>query len=185
MIQSAALLMSERGVDATSFSEVLAHSGAARGSIYHHFPGGKAQLIEEATRYTGDFFLAGLTAAMETEDPLAALDATVALWRAILRDSDCAAGCPVVAAAVAGDSTPAARRAAADAFRDWERLHTKVFKRAGISQGRARSLATLIVASVEGAVILARAQGSTAPLERVVDELHPLVRDALGETRHR
>ncbi len=38
MIQSAALLMRERGVDATSFSEVLAHSGAPRGSIYHHFP---------------------------------------------------------------------------------------------------------------------------------------------------
>ena len=31
----------------------LAHSGAPRGSIYHHFPGGKAQLVEEATRYGG------------------------------------------------------------------------------------------------------------------------------------
>ena len=51
MIVSAALLIREHGVEATSFSAVLAHSGAPRGSIYHHFPGGKAQLVEEATRY--------------------------------------------------------------------------------------------------------------------------------------
>ena len=59
MIETAAVVMRERGVEATSFSEVLARSGAPRGSIYHHFPGGKAQLIEEATRYAGDFTAAG------------------------------------------------------------------------------------------------------------------------------
>ena len=55
MIESAAALFSERGVDATAFSDVLEHSGAPRGSIYHHFPDGKAQLAEEATRYAGEF----------------------------------------------------------------------------------------------------------------------------------
>ena len=64
MIETAAVVMRERGVEATSFSEVLARSGAPRGSIYHHFPGGKAQLIEEATRYGGEFTAAGLTAAL-------------------------------------------------------------------------------------------------------------------------
>ncbi|MEU3069077.1 hypothetical protein ABZ712_19585 [Streptomyces sp. NPDC006906] len=31
-----------------SFTDVLTQSGAARGAIYHHFPGGKNQLATEA-----------------------------------------------------------------------------------------------------------------------------------------
>src|SRR5438477_181964 len=46
MVRSAASLIRTRGVNATSFSEVLADSGAPRGSIYHHFPAGKKQLAE-------------------------------------------------------------------------------------------------------------------------------------------
>src|SRR3989440_11061505 len=84
MIETAALVMRERGVEATSFSEVLARSGAPRGSIYHHFPGGKAQLIEEATRYAGEFTATGLATALAQEDPVAAIRALSASWGRIL-----------------------------------------------------------------------------------------------------
>src|SRR5688572_33420325 len=70
MLESAAILFRERGVHGTSFSDVLAHSAAPRGSIYHHFPGGKAQLAEEATRYAAEFITGGLTAALAREDPV-------------------------------------------------------------------------------------------------------------------
>src|SRR4051812_17651056 len=116
MIQSAMLLMGEHGVDATSFSQVIEHSGAPRGSIYHHFPGGKAQLVEEATRYGGDLIADGLSAALEHKDPVAAVDGIVDFWRAALRDTEFAVGCPVVAATVEGDRTPGAREAAAETF---------------------------------------------------------------------
>src|SRR5437763_16765161 len=53
MIVSAAVLMRERGVQATSFSEVLEHSGAPRGSVYHHFPEGKNQMIDSALDAAG------------------------------------------------------------------------------------------------------------------------------------
>jgi len=48
MVQCAAMQIGRHGVSATSFSELLVGSGAPRGSIYHHFPNGKAQLVEEA-----------------------------------------------------------------------------------------------------------------------------------------
>src|SRR2546421_4907172 len=88
MIETAAVVMRERGVEATSFSEVLARSGAPRGSIYHHFPGGKAQLIEEATRYAGEFSAGGLAAALKDDDPVEAVRAFSAGWNRILRKSD-------------------------------------------------------------------------------------------------
>jgi AcrR family transcriptional regulator len=179
MIESAALLMRERGVQATSFSEVLAHSGAPRGSIYHHFPGGKAQLIEEATQYAGEFTAAALAAALAQEDPVAAIARFTSMWRRILTRSDFADGCPVVAATLEGDAPASARAAAAGAFSNWERLLADGLEPHGIAPERSASIATLAIAAIEGAVVLARAQRSTGPLERVADELERLLVDAL------
>jgi TetR/AcrR family transcriptional repressor of lmrAB and yxaGH operons len=180
MIESAALLMRERGVEATSFSEVLSHSGAPRGSIYHHFPAGKAQLIEEATRYAGDFIAAGLAAALADDDPVRAVGVFASTWRQVLRGSDFAAGCPVVAATLEGERASQARDAAGLAFSRWEDLLATAIEEHGPSRERARSLATLTIAAIEGAIVLARAQRSSAPLERVTDELERLVAGVVG-----
>lgn len=181
MIRSAALLMRERGVEATSFSDVLAHSGAPRGSIYHHFPGGKAELVAEATAWAGDVSARGLAAALEDGDPIAAINRFFDGWRAVLRESGNLAGCPVVAAAVEGDRTPGAREAAGAAFARWEDLLADAIAARGIEADRARRLATLVVAAIEGAVVVARAQGSPAPLERVAGEVETLLREALEQ----
>ena len=185
MIQSALVLMGEHGVEGTSFSQVIEHSGAPRGSIYHHFPGGKAQLVEEATRYAGDTAAKIATDAVERheDDPVAALDAIVGFWRTVLYNSDFAAGCPVIAASLEGDRTPAAREAAREAFARWEDLYTEVLQRAGVPEERARSLGSIAISAVEGAVILSRAERSNAPLERTVDELHRLFHDAIDEAK--
>src|SRR5262245_17893436 len=80
MVRSAAYLFRERGYSGTGFRDVIAHSGAPRGSIYHHFPGGKVQLAEEAVKYAGDFLNAGILAATEGGDAASAVDAFVAWW---------------------------------------------------------------------------------------------------------
>jgi AcrR family transcriptional regulator len=180
MIESAALLMRERGVEATSFSEVLSRSGAPRGSIYHHFPGGKAQLIEEATRYAGEFTAAGLAAALADQDPVAAVRMFARFWRRILRDSDFSAGCPVVAASLEGGRSGGARDAAADAFARWEELLATALEGQGVPRERAHSLATLTITSIEGAIVVSRAQRSLAPLERVAEEVERLVVGAIA-----
>lgn len=179
MIRSAALLIRERGVENTSFSDVLAHSGAPRGSIYHYFPGGKAQLIEEATRWAGGFIVIAETAALEGDDPVAGVEAAVGFWRSVLSETDFAAGCPVVAATVEGDKMPAARDAAAEAFRQWVRPIAQTLERRGVARARAEALAALIISSIEGAVIIARAQRTMDPLDQVGDELRTIVRDAV------
>ena len=52
MIAGAARLLAQRGLQATSFSTVLAETNAPRGSIYHHFPGGKEELVTAAIEAT-------------------------------------------------------------------------------------------------------------------------------------
>ena len=185
MILSALVLMGEHGVEGTSFSQVIEHSGAPRGSIYHHFPGGKAQLVEEATRYAGDMVVKLLESAVEQSegDPQAALGAISGFWQALLSDSDFRAGCPVVAATLDSPHSPAAREAARDAFTRWEAGYTELLGNAGVPKDRARSLASIAVSGVEGAVILSRAQRSNGPLERVIVELRKLFEDAVREAQ--
>lgn len=179
MIRSAALLFRERGVQGTSFNDVLAHSGAPRGSIYHHFAGGKTQLAEEATTWAGEWVMAGTVAALRERDPVAAVAGFAAGWRRVLADSDFEAGCPVVAAALEGDREPTVRDAAGRAFAAWEDTLAAAFADRGVPDARACSLATLVIAAVEGAIVVARARRSIAPLERVTDELTTLLAAAL------
>jgi AcrR family transcriptional regulator len=184
MIQSALVLIGANGVEATSFSQVIEHSGAPRGSIYHHFPGGKAQLVEEATHYAGDVVARVFTEALGRGDAIAGLKAVGDFWRGILHDSDFSAGCPVLAAALQSDSLPGAREAARESFQRFQDLHFQLLTRAGVPPDRAKSLAAIAVSAIEGGIILARAQHSNAPLDRVLDELHTLFADALRQVKH-
>src|SRR3954447_907538 len=183
MVQSAALLMREHGAENTSFTQVLAHAGAPRGSIYHYFPGGKTQLIEEATRWSGEFIASGMARMFERGDPLDVLDAWPPFWREVLESSDYAAGCPIAAAAMEGDRTPTVRDAAGEVFRRFQDVFAAGLNRHGIEPARAASLATMAFAGIEGAVILARAERSFEPVERTVDELKTLVAGALAGER--
>src|SRR3977135_2427127 len=54
MIKAAFDLFRKRGYHATAFSDVVQESGAPRGSIYFHFPGGKQELAREAIALAGD-----------------------------------------------------------------------------------------------------------------------------------
>ena len=53
LIDSTIALIRRRGVHATGLTDLLNHSGTARQSIYQHFPGGKAELVEHATKEAG------------------------------------------------------------------------------------------------------------------------------------
>jgi AcrR family transcriptional regulator len=181
MLRSALVLMGEQGVEATSFSQVIEHSGAPRGSIYHHFPGGKAQLVEEATRYAGDRISKLVTSAVgENDDPIAALDALLNFWATALENSDFSAGCPVLAATLDGDRA-SARAAAGEVFARWEHGWAQRLERAGVPAQRAASVASIAISAIEGAVILSRAERSRAPLDHAIAELRILFEIALRD----
>jgi len=153
MVRGAASLIRTRGVNATSFSDVLAESGAPRGSIYHHFPKGKDQLAGDAIRWTSERVLAHQRECRATT-PGGVLDCFVDMWRQVVLTSDGAAGC--VVAGVAIDTTADDRATIVPAR-------------------RASRIAVATVAGMEGALILCRAEGSSASLETVAAELKRLL----------
>jgi AcrR family transcriptional regulator len=155
---------------------VLAHSGAPRGSVYHHFPGGRTQLIEEAVALAGDFVAGLIEAAARTGDPAVAIDKFVSLWRTWLADSDFTAGCPIVAVTVANDDSV---RLAGGVFGRWTDGLATAFGAHGLPDARARRLAMFVIAAVEGAVIMCRAERSIEPLDAATGEIHELLVHAL------
>lgn len=176
MVRGAAELLRQRGYTGTGFREVIEGTGAPRGSIYHHFPGGKAQLAEAAVEYVGT--LAGESIA--DDDPIAALRAFVELWRVGFERSGCRAGCPIAAVAVERhDEAPQLLDSAAAAFGRWREAFSNRLRASGLSGDRADRLAALVVAAVEGAIVLSRAERDPAPLLDVAAELELVIADAL------
>jgi AcrR family transcriptional regulator len=178
MIESAALLFREQGYSGTGFRDVIEHSGAPRGSIYHHFPGGKAELAAETVRYAGDVVATRVGRTAGGGDPAAALHAYLEWWVRTLEGTGFRAGCPVIAVAVEAQAEPAVTEAAAEAFERWESLFAASLRQAGVAPARASRLATLTVAAIEGAVVLCRAERSTQPLMDVGKELEAAINSA-------
>jgi len=174
MVESAASLIAHRGVNATSFSEVVADSGAPRGSIYHHFPDGKRELTESAIRWTSEQMLAYLHQA-PIGSPSDVLRHFIGIWRAVVLRSGGAAGCAVAGVAVDTVDDASLLAEIRSTFRSWVETLATQLEVSGIPTDRARSIATTALATMEGALILCRAEGSTDPLELAADELGRLL----------
>jgi AcrR family transcriptional regulator len=181
MITSTALLIREKGARATSIDDVLAHSGAPRGSVYHHFPGGRDQLLREATDFAGGYIAARIG---RSDDALVLLDSLIGEYRDVLARSDFRAGCPIVAVAVeAGDPGSDLHEHAAAAFAGWQALLAGRLSADGVPPARAEELAVMAIAAIEGALIMARSRREPGPLETVHRQLRDLVRAELDQGR--
>ncbi|WP_338757307.1 TetR/AcrR family transcriptional regulator [Nocardia vulneris] len=168
-------LIRRRGVAGTGITELVTYSNTARRSIYQNFPRGKQELVEEATRAAGKIMAAGIAATAGKGSASVRLAAFVKMWKELLITSDFTAGCPVVAAALAGSEVPAAPAIAAESFAAWESLLTDQLAAEGIADEPAASLATMAVAAIEGAVIMAIAGRTVTPLDRVATQLDRLL----------
>jgi TetR/AcrR family transcriptional repressor of lmrAB and yxaGH operons len=180
MVESAVVLLAKRGFQGASFTEVLAHSKAPRGSIYHHFPDGKEQLIAAAIDYAGARAVL-LLDALSGRRPVEVVDAFMAMWRAVLERSGFTAGCSVLAVTVSADSGVLLERAG-EVFRSWQARLAELLRAGGLAAEDADGLATMMIAASEGAVVLARAQQSLAPLDTVHRQLRVLAATYGDET---
>lgn len=177
MVVSTALLMRERGARATSIADVLAHSGAPRGSAYHYFPGGRTQLLGEATDYAGEYVARRIRRAGSARQ---AFDGLIEYYRVQLSDTEFRAGCPVVAVAVeSGEpgsaAEPELREHAAAVFAVWTQALAELLVTDGLAETAAADLAVLLVSAIEGALVLARAARDTEPLDVVHRHLRSLL----------
>ena len=168
LLYGAGRLLAERGYAGMELRDVAERGEAPRGSIYHHFPGGKVQLAAEAAELDGVRIRTGIERSLAERG----LKQTLVMFGEIFRrrsaEDPGLIGCPVAAAALARPEDPALADAATAAFESWEGAIAAALEREGVAPERAAVFAGMVISTVEGALVRARAAGDHAPLDSAI-----------------
>lgn len=165
LITAMADALQRRGLHGVGVSELLGRARSPKGVLYHHFPGGKAELAMAAIDSVVARITARLGALAARPEPLQALADWLAQAERQLRDSGFERGCPL--ATVALESSPddtQLRETLARAFAALRRALAELLSKAGIAPGRAEALASLVLSAYEGALLQARVAGDGAAM---------------------
>jgi len=176
LVRAAIALVQEKGVEGTGLTELLARGDVARRSLYQHFPGGKDELIAASTRQVGEVTAVVIRELVGQVDAATLFELMLATIRQGVVDSDFRYSCPIAAAAYAPADSDRVRDAAGAAFADWRGAIADVLVEEGRPADAARGLAGFMVATVEGALVVARATRSTEPLDQAAVYLAELLR---------
>jgi AcrR family transcriptional regulator len=168
MVQSAATLIRERGIHGTGLREVVAHSGGPRGSLGRFFPGGKTQLVTEAIDLALVEMFGDLERALsEAETFPEAISVIVTPWRRLLVDHDFTLGCPLAATTCDAADNDSLRTHVVEWLGRWRAPVVDAYTRFGAQRAEAEAHATVLMAALEGALMLARAQRNIEPVNTV------------------
>lgn len=170
-------LMRTKGFAATGINELVAVSRSPKGSIYHYFPGGKDQIAAEAIRRSGDEAAGATRAAFQRHrTPRAAVRAIIEWQIDELVASDFGVGCPIAAATLDAASRPGpVREACRDAYESWQNALAEGLSRRAVLTPSTRGDAAVLLSAIEGALLLCRAERSTAALGHLMDRIDSLV----------
>jgi TetR/AcrR family transcriptional regulator, lmrAB and yxaGH operons repressor len=163
MLSAAVELFRARGYEGVGVAELLQRSGAPRGSLYFHFPGGKEQIGAEVVERVG------VTVAQRFRE-LAATDVDLNTFIERVfkttakecKERDYKASCPMaaIAAGVSSDN-PKLQAAIRDAFAAWEREIAAAAETRGMTRKNAETFASSFVTAMEGAFVVSKAQGNS------------------------
>lgn len=182
MIETTLRLIQARGLHGVSLNDILSESGAPRGSLYFHFPGGKETLVLEAMQAGIDEASQALRESLaQATTPAEGVRLFFRAAAAEMTDSEYRFGCPVApiildAPEVSSELATVCRAA----LEDWTRMYHEVLQSAGLAPARAERLARMIVACLEGALIMARSQQASSIITEVGEEVSDLVATALA-----
>jgi TetR/AcrR family transcriptional regulator, lmrAB and yxaGH operons repressor len=177
MIQAAAELFRRKGYHATSFSDMVRESGAPRGSIYFLFPGGKDEVVSEAIVVAGD----------EIEDAVAGAaaraDDAVSFVRVFAQDialrleaSGYERGCAIATMVLElAPTDEGLSDGFAQVFARCRAALAAQFEHWGFAPERALADADVVMAALEGALIVSRAERSLASFHHTTEALVTII----------
>jgi TetR/AcrR family transcriptional regulator, transcriptional repressor for nem operon len=186
ILERSAPVFNTKGYFGASMHDLVLASGLEKGGIYNHFES-KEQLALESFDYAVEVMRGRFDAALEGKaGALERLFAIVDVLGALAEDPPVPGGCPVLNTAVESDGAhPALKERAAEAMSGWLRLVGREVKE-GVKSGEfspatdPRSVASVVVATLEGAVMLSRLEDDHEHMGRVVGHLKDYLR-SLGD----
>jgi TetR/AcrR family transcriptional repressor of nem operon len=176
IVSEAAPIFNQRGYEGSSLNDLMAATGLKKGGIYRHFSG-KEELAAESFDYMWD--VAWSTRMMHVDRTAPGVEQLKQLIASFVhRRLPFAGGCPILNTAVdADDGNPTLRERVRKAMRTWiARMQTIVRK--GIERREIqrsvdpKTVATMILATLEGALMISRLDRSYDALLRAEQHLN-------------
>ena len=183
IVGATATLLQRQGYPGSGLKQISTESGAPFGSLYHFFPGGKVELAAEALRWSGEGYQLLVEAVIDSSpDIVSGIGNAFTAAAETLRLSDYADACPIATVALEVASTnETLRKVTAEIFEAWIAATTGRLHDAGLPVERARELAILAIAALEGGFLLSRAAKQTEAMESLGRLVTDAVRRALEE----
>jgi len=186
IIEQAAALFNQQGYAGASMSDLMRVTGLQKGGIYNHFRS-KDELALEAfdfvTNRIQQKFMGALKGKRHAVDRLIAI---INVYEHLLDEPLLEGGCPILNTAVESDDThPALRKRAQLAMDGWRSLIQRIVAQ-GIKRGELHStvdvdtVATILISTIEGAIMLSKLYGDASYLVRALDYLKAYVQQQLA-----
>lgn len=183
IIQTASRLFRKQGFTATGLNQIVEESGAPKGSLYHYFPEGKESIAAAAVAWAGErvaLTLAGLVS--DAEGPGDLVRRYAALLGGWMAQSGFRDGCPIATTLLeTAPQSSVLRQAGQEAFAAWSAVFSTSLQASGVAAERATRLASMAVASMEGALIQARVAVDQQPLLDAAEEVAMAFGTAIDE----
>jgi TetR/AcrR family transcriptional repressor of lmrAB and yxaGH operons len=176
LILAAVRLFQERGYHGTGTADILLAARAPRGSLYHHFKGGKAELASAAAAWLADEVTSRIerlrSKGVASSKVVESLARASAVWLEATRYRQGS----LLAALTAGlGAEPSLAPAVASAYCRIEEVFKLTFAASGIDARAAAALAQTTMVELEGGLLLARARRDShllvARMNRVSEQI--------------
>lgn len=186
IIEQAAALFNQQGYAGSSMSDVMRVTGLQKGGIYNHFRS-KDELALEAFNFAVERIQQRFRGALkEKRHAVERLMALLSVYGRFLEDPPVQGGCPLLNTAVESDDAHPALRAQTQLAMDaWRSLIERIVEK-GVARGELQStadaatVATILIATVEGGIMLSKLYDDPAHLERALDHLATYVQHQLA-----
>ncbi|MEO1069056.1 MAG: TetR/AcrR family transcriptional regulator [Cyanobacteria bacterium J06638_6] len=186
IVEQAAALFNQQGYAGASMADLMQATGLQKGGIYNHFRS-KDELalaaFDFATQLIQQRFMGALRGKRHAVDRLIAI---LGVYEYLLDDPPVAGGCPILNTAVESDDThPALRERAQQAMDAWRTLIIRIVEK-GVMRGELQAhvdgevVATVLIAMLEGSIMLSQLYGNTVHLERSLDHVKAYVQCQLA-----
>ena len=177
ILASAAPVFNTKGFSGTSIADILEATDLEKGGLYNHFSS-KEELAVAAFEFAMETVTAHFTKALKgTESGLPRLLAYLMAFERYIGKPPVAGGCPIANVTIeADDALPFFRDAVQKAFEDMRYLVLHNVDR-GVAKGHFRSdvdrdeIADFMVATLEGAIVMARGMRARIHAKRVIATL--------------
>lgn len=164
LIRTTASLVSKHGYFGTGITEILEQTNVPKGSMYHHFPKGKDQLIIASIDYSGAIMQEKYKNALRSKGAIEGLSAIIDVLIKEMEKSNFQHGCPIATVALdVSAHHEEIRKVCQQIYLDWQEGLSQYLSSRAISKPMEKS--KLFFTMVEGAFILSKAQRDLSFLE--------------------